>query len=173
MDKFVIAQIIGAICLVLIFLNIQQKSKSKVLTFQIVINLLYTVQFFLLDAKTGAVISIINAIRCIVFYIFKKKNIKPSFIVLSLFMSVAVISGIVTWQNIYSSIVIISTLIYTYGLWQDNIKVIRICAAVMAIGWVVYSLLVGAYSGAITETVEFISAIIAIYRYDVKKGIRK
>jgi len=131
--------------------------------------LLYTVQFLLLDARTGAVICIINTIRCVVFYIFKEKNIRPSIIVLMIFIIASIGAGIATWQNNYSIIAIFSALIYTYGLWQDNIKVIRVCAAIMAIGWVIYSLLVGAYSGALTETIEFISAIIAIVRYDIKK----
>ena len=161
---FLLAQICGLIALILTVIAIQFKSKEKIVICNIWANIAVTIQYFLLGALTGAVISILNTIRDVVFYFFKKKDLKPSFIVLSIFEIVAVTSGIMSWQNIWSFIPIIVTIIYTYGLWQDNIKVIRIITVIIGFGWSVYDIIVKAYVSALQVTSMAISAMIALYR---------
>ena len=127
-------------------------------------NIFAAIQFFLLGAITGAVVSILNTIRCLVFYFYKKKDLKPSIVVLLIFELIAIISGALSWQNMWSLIPIIVTIIYTYGLWQDNVKVIRRASGIVGFGWAIYDLVVMAYVGAIQETSQLISAIVALYR---------
>ena len=43
-------------------------------------------------------------------------------------------------------------------------KVIRITSAIAAFGWTIYNVVVKAYVGAVQETSQFISSIIALYR---------
>ena len=69
---FILAQLCGVITLILTVINIQFKSKEKIVICNIFANLFATIQYFLLGASTGAVISILNTIRDMVFYIFKK-----------------------------------------------------------------------------------------------------
>lgn len=174
MNTFIWAQIVGVINLIANFLCLQQKSKNKVLIFQIAINLLYMLQFLIIDIKTGIIISSVNSIRCIVFYIYQKKKLKPSCLVLFVFITATIVGGFVTWQNMYSTLAIIGTLLYTYALWQDNIKTIRKCSVIMSSGWIIYNLLIGVYSSAISEAMGLISALIAIIRYDIlNKKTRK
>ncbi len=112
-------------------------------------NVVVAIQFFLLNAITGGIVSVINAIRCIVFYYYKRKDKKPSLMVLLIFEVIAVGSGIISWQDIWSIIPIIVTVIYTYGLWQDDIKIIRVTTAIAGLGWAIYNVIVMAYVGAI------------------------
>lgn len=127
-------------------------------------NIVVAIQYFLLNALTGAIISILNTIRCLVFYFYKKKDMKPSLIVLIIFEVIAIISGIVSWQDMWSLIPIIVTVIYTYGLWQDNVKVIRITTGIVGAGWAIYNVVVKAFVGALQEIAQLISAIISLYR---------
>ena len=166
---FILAQICGLIALILTVISVWFKTKEKMLMCSILANIVVTIQYFLLGALTGAVIAILNTIRCLVFYFFKKKDAKPSFIVLIIFEIVAIVSGSISWQNIWSLIPIVVTVIYTYGLWQDNIKIIRITTGIVGLGWAVYNVVVRAYVGAIQEMAQFISAIIALYRNRSKK----
>lgn len=161
---FILAQICGLIALALTVISVQFKTKEKIVMCMVIANVVVAIQYFLLNAVTGAVISIINAIRCIIFYYYKKKDMKPSIIVLIVFEAIAIISGIFTWQNIWSLIPIIVTVIYTYGLWQDNVTVIRITAGVVGFGWAVYNVIVMAYVGAIQEISQLISSVIAIVK---------
>lgn len=160
---FALAQICGVIALILTVINIQFKSKEKIVICNVWANAAVTIQYFLLGALTGAVISILNTIRDLVFYFFKKKDMKPSFIVLLIFEIIAIISGVISWQNNWSLIPIIVTIIYTYGLWQDNIKVIRISTVIIGFGWAVYDIVVRAYVGALQVASQGISAVIALY----------
>lgn len=161
---FILAQVCGVIVLVLTVISVQFKTKEKIVMCFVFANLVMSIQFFLLNAITGAIISIINTIRCIIFYYYKKKDKKPSLLILLIFEIVAVISGIISWQNIWSIIPIIVTVIYTYGLWQDNVKVIRVTTAIVGLGWAIYDVIVMAYVGAIQEISQFISATIALVR---------
>lgn len=161
---FILAQICGIIALILTVIAVQFKTKEKIVMCSVFANIVVAIQYFLLNAITGAVVSIINTIRCIIFYYYKKKDMKPSIIILLIFEIIAVISGIMSWQNIWSIIPIIVTIIYTYGLWQDNVKVIRITTGIAGFGWAIYDIIVMAYVGAVQETSQLISAIISLFR---------
>lgn len=161
---FISAQIIGVIVLIITVTSIQFKAKEKILICQIIANVLVAIQYFLLNALTGAVVAVINVIRCIIFYYYKKKNKKPSIIFLTIFIIVAIVSGILTWQNGFSIIPIIATIVFTYGLWQDNVKITRICTAITAGNWTIYNVIVKAYAGALQSVAECSSAIIAMWR---------
>ncbi len=161
---FILAQICGFIILILTVISVQFKTKEKIVMCFVFANIIAAVQYFLLSAFTGAVISVINAIRCIVFYYYKKKEMKPSLIILIIFEMIAIISGIFTWQNIWSLIPIIVTVIYTYGLWQDNVTVIRITTGIAGFGWAIYNIIVMAYVGAVQEISQLGSSVIAIVR---------
>lgn len=165
---FILAQIIGFIILGITVISIHFKSKEKILLSQIIANVLVSIQYFLLNAITGGVVAIFNVIRCIIFYLYKKKNKEPSIIFLIIFIIIAITSGILSWQNIFSIIPIIAAIIFTYGIWQDNIKITRICTAITAGNWTVYNIIVSAFTGAVQSVSECISAIIAIIR-DRKK----
>lgn len=52
-----------------------------------------------------------------VFYFYKKHDKNPSLMLLLLFEIIAIVSGIISWQNMWSFIPIIVTVIFTYGLW--------------------------------------------------------
>lgn len=166
---FIIAQIIGVLILILTVISIQQKTKEKILMYQIIANVLDGIQYFLLGAITGGVIGFLNVLRCIVFYWYKKKDKKPSVLFLIIFILVAIGSGIISWQDNFSIIPIIVTIIFTYGLWQDNVKVTRICTSLTAGGWSIYGLAFKGFSRAIGSIAECISAIISIVRYDILK----
>lgn len=161
---FILAQICGLIILILTVISVQFKTKEKIVMCFVFANVVAAVQYFLLSAFTGAVISVINAIRCIVFYYYKKKEMKPSLIILVIFELIAIISGIFTWQNIWSLIPIIVTVVYTYGLWQDNVTVIRITTGIAGFGWAIYNIIVMAYVGAVQEISQLGSSVIAIVR---------
>ena len=167
---FILAQILGGIVLILTVISVQQKTKEKILIFQIIANIVISIQYFLLDALTGGVVSIINIIRCCIFYLYKKKNMKPSVTFLAIFILIAIVSGIWTWQNIFSVIPIIAAIVFTYGLWQDNVKITKICTAITSGNWGIYNLIVKAYVGALQSLAEFTSSIIAIVR-EKSKGV--
>ena len=66
--------------------------------------------------------------------------------------------------NVVSLIPIIATIVFTYGLWQDNVKVTRIWTAITAGNWTIYNVILKAYAGALQYVAECSYAIIAMWR---------
>ena len=169
---FILAQILGILAVVFNIVVVHFNSKEKILIYMAISNLVVAIQFFLLNAITGGIVSLINVIRCIVFYIYKKENKKPSLFVLIIFELIVVISGIFSWQNIWSILPIIATATYTYGIWQDDVLKIKYISAITGGEWALYDIIVRAYVGVIQGIIQVISSIIAIVRYkkiEVKK----
>ena len=166
---FILAQICGFIAFILTVVSVHFKSKEKIIIASILANISVSIQFFLLGALTGGIISVINTIRGLVFYFYKKKNRKAPLSVLIVFEAVCVIAGVLTWQNTWSILPILNTCFYTYSLWQDNIKVIRIATGIVGFSWAIYDLIVKAFVGFIQESAQCVSAIMALCRYRTKK----
>lgn len=161
--QFILAQILGLFALLTSVIAIQFKRKGKILFFTCLVNTLTVVQFILLDALTGAIIGALNTIRCIVFFIYEAKTKNQSIIVLLIFEIFTITAGILTFNNIWDLLPILSTLLYTYGLWQNNITFLKISSAIMCIGWIIYDIIILAYVEAFRSFCEFISSIIAVF----------
>ncbi len=162
--QFILAQILGLLALSITVITIQFRSKKKILLFMCLSNAIIIIQYALLDATTGAVIGVVNTMRCVVFFLCESKNKNPSFFLLLFFESLTITAGLLTWNNIWDLLPIISTLIFTYGLWQNNIRILKISSAIMCIGWITYEIIIKAYVSAIKSFCEFIASIIAIYK---------
>lgn len=160
--EFIIAQVLGFISLVIMVICVQFKQKSKIVIFNTMANFINAAQYFLLGALTGGIISLLNALRCIVFYFYTRKGLKPSLIVLIIFEITAVVSGAIGWQSWWSIVPIIASVLFTYALWQENIIVIKIFSGVAGLSWSIYDIVVKAFMGAIQQFAQFVSAMIAI-----------
>lgn len=168
--EFILAQICGFIVLLLMVISVWFNDNKKIVFISIIANIFATAQYFLLWALTGAIVSIINTIRCLIFYLYKRKGLKPNVLVLVLFEIVAVVSGALSWQNWWSLIPILMTVIYTYGLWQDNTFIIKLATGISGAGWTAYNIISRAYVGAVQSVSQFVSAVIAIVKDRVKKS---
>ena len=113
--SFIAGNLVGAVALILSVIGLQQNTDKKFLFFQIVINLLYTLQYFLLNATAGLSICLVNAIRCIIFYFYKKEE-KSSIFPVLLFIAIYLFLGLYTLNKPFDIILMFGTIIYTYSL---------------------------------------------------------
>jgi len=169
LDNFIFVQILGIITLILFVISLQQRKKENFLLFQIVGTLLFILQYILTNKYTGAILFTIVLIRGLVFYYYKKKDLKPSLIILIIFQVALGISTYFSWQNILSIIPLIATSAKTWGTWQDDMKWIRRTSLLSQSIMIGYNLSAFMYTGALTELCNLISTIIAIWRYDLRK----
>ena len=166
---FIIAQLIGLIIVILSLIGLQQKSGEKFLFYQIIISILYVLQYLLLGAITGAVICTIAIIRCIVFWKYKKENKKTPIHYLIIFILLSILSSIITSTSVFDYILTIGTIIFTYALWQDNMKIMRAGSIICVLSYIVYNLIFKAYTAIILDAIDFFNLSIAIYKNDIKK----
>lgn len=169
MNRFIISQIFGALDGVAIILSSWQKKRSRMFFFLSFDNLFCFIQYMLLKAYTGAFTNVIGVLRLILFNqkgknkFFKTKW--PLIIIVLLYTLVTVLTY-KDWTCLFPSL---TSIYYAFVLWQDKEKSIRIGSSFMLLSWVIYDVIVGAYVGAISDFIMFISAILAIIRIDILK----
>jgi ribosomal protein S18 acetylase RimI-like enzyme len=164
----VLAQILGFIAFLLYAISLQQNDKKKLLLIQIFTNILFGLQYLLLDAMSAAGMNIIYLASCILFYY--QGNKKPSKAQLFMFIAAIFLIGILTYNNhFYSLIPVIPAFICIYTLWQNNMTIVRVGALISGLSYILYNIIVGAYAVILMNIISSITVIIAIIRFDFKK----
>lgn len=165
----IFAQIIGVIAILVFAIIPHQKNKNKILILQLFSSLLYAIQYFILGAFSAVVTNIIDMIKTIVFskYVRKDKKIPITFFII--YVLAMIISGIFTVNNFISVLPILGVILYTYAIWQENLKIFRIMNVFVILIYIIYNFCVGAYTSCLGSVFQLISAIIAIINLDIKK----
>lgn len=167
---FVMAQIFGIIANILFAISPQQKSKKKVILFQTLSCIFFATQYLLLGAYSGTAENMLSIVINIIFWKYSNAKKKIPFYWLGLYSIANIMAGIFTYTNIFSIFPIIISIACTYGIWQENLKVNRFIILFGSIGWIVYNFMVGAYASSIVNVFSLVSAIIAVWRLDIRKN---
>lgn len=170
MDKFILAQIFGLLGSLSMLLSSWQKTRKKVLSLLIFDSLFYFIQYLLLGALTGAFTNVIGLLRTIIFKYKDKYKLFQNKLILYLIIIIYIIVGIFTYSTPISIFPVVTSILYSVVLWQDNVKYIRIGTSIMILSWIIYNISVGAYVGAVVETILFISSVTAIIKLDILNG---
>lgn len=157
----IIAQIFSASAYLLFLFCYHGKSMKSTLTVKLTADVLGTTGYLLLGAYSGMAMTIIAAVRGIIYLNNDKKFFKHR-IWMFIFMFISLSSAVITWKSFYSILPAAAGAISTYSLWQKNVKVARIIALLINILLFTYNLCVGSYAGMIGETLGFISVASAL-----------
>ena len=158
------AQIVGTVAVVIMFCSYLKTTKAKYLFLQILSNIFYATQFFLLGAFSATGICIITIFKSVVFYIYESKNKKIPIWSLILFELITIAFGIYIYTGFNSMLPIIIACIVTYTTWQKKLDITYFSITVTSIVWVVYNLSVGAYAVIIGNVIELIASLSGLYK---------
>lgn len=163
-----IAQILGILALLFMVLSYQQKVRVGLLRMQMLSNALFVISYFMLGAVSMAVMCFINVIRS---YIFSKHDTKwgKSPVWLWVFLAVSLGGGILSWEGPISLLVIVATLILTVALYSTNLKFMRMMFLFPPLFYITYNVLNKSIGGIGSDIFCLVSAIIAIWRFDMRK----
>lgn len=165
-----IAQALGILALVIMVLSYQQKTRRGLLYFQMAANACFAASYLMDRGYTFAVMSLINIVRS---FVFSREDVgdkwAQSRIWLYVFLAAPIISGILSWENILSLLVIAATVILTIALYSKNGKTMRRLFLLPPVLYISYNVSHGVWGGIGSDVFCLISAIIAIYRFDIKK----
>ncbi len=170
---FIIAQAVGFVSLVIYCTSLQARARKTLITLLIFVNILNSAVYFLLGSYTGAIMSIIGLIKLVVFQIYdnKKKNC-PVWVML-IFMFAIGTNALLTYNGWYDMFAIVEAIVVTYGAWQKNMTITRLCYFASGVLLVVFNLCVCAYTNALSEAIGLIFSVIGIVRLDVIPKIRR
>lgn len=164
----IIGQIIGFIAMGIIVISYQQKTHKNILVFQMVSGLLFTIHYIMLGAYTGAVMNLLGAFRSLV-YANRDKKWAKSVLWPTLFSIGFLISGILTWDNVYSVFPLIAMLMSSVVLWIEQPKINRIFSLPTSTCWLIYNIKTVSIPGIVTEIFVLTSIIVGIIRLDIKR----
>ena len=163
---FYLAQLFGVIGLIILILSFQQNKKSKLLKYQIFSSFCFAIQYLCLNAISGCLMNSMTLARNIIFSKFKDRVPIIYLIVIIILM---IILSMFSYNGLISIFPTIAVILYSIAIWQKNLTFTRIAEVIGCVLFIIYNINVLAISGLITTVIEMISAIIAIYRFDIKK----
>lgn len=167
---FIFAQILGATALFILILSFQKNEKQSLLKYQIGSSVFFSAQYLCLQAYSGCLINIACIIRNILFRKYTGKRI-PIYYLLFI-ICIMIVLSLFSYVGPISLLPCIACILYSCSLWQDNLKVTRIVEVFSCSLYIIYNIKVFAYVGLISTIIELISALIAIYRFDIKKDYK-
>lgn len=164
------AQVLALITCVISALSYISKRKDIYLAEQLSVNILYCLQYLILGAFSGAISNIISLAKYIVFYINAKKGKKNPLWQVIFFCLISLILGCFALSEWYTVIPIVTSVIFTVAIWQDNPVVLRIIVIVCSLLWIVYNISVGAYVSAVYSGVELVFALVTMIKLIMERN---
>ena len=162
---YVLANIIGVFAIITWTLSIQNKERKNILIFQILANVFYSIQYFLLNAFTAGMTNLLSIFRCLIFYFEEKRKGKISNVSFLFFALLIILIGIITYERILSLIPIIGGLLYMYSIWQNNLNLTRYLFIITGILLAYYNFKIGAIVLFFGNILDIVSGIISVIRF--------
>ena len=160
-----LADILGALGVVVAILLYQQKKRESLLAYKLTLDLIWLVHYILIGAYSGAAVAAIAAFREIVFV---KRDPKKSgsIIWLPIFISIAIITTVLTWKNAFSLFTLFASCIAVISFFIGNPKLSRILAFPVCGCMLTYDVACRSVAGVVNEAVAILSSLVGIIRLD-------
>ncbi len=168
--SFYLAQVIGALTTVTVVVAAQLKNMKYILLCQICANLMVALSSAMLGGLSGAWICAVAAVQTVVLYVLDKKGIsqQAKSRLLWLFAAMYVGGTVLVYQNWGDLVSCTGALLYLLAIVQTKSSKYRRYICINTLLWLVYDLTILAFGSMVTHGVEFASAVIGIFRLDIK-----
>ena len=141
---------------------------SQFLAAQAAACLMWIVHYGLLGAMTAATINILSFARSVVFY-FNDRKWAKSRAWLWAFLALYVVNTVLTWDGPRSLLPGIAMSMTTIALWTRDMRRTRLLYLTNSPFWFTYDILARSYSCMVIEAIAFVSYVVAVWRFDIKK----
>jgi hypothetical protein len=160
-----IFDLIGAICVII---SVQMKHKKHILLLLAIGEVCFAIGFILLKAYTGAVICSVSTFEVITTYIFYSGKKKIPLLLRFIFILLQLVGGVLSYQEIFDILPIICAVLYTLSITSRKERNMRSISTINSILWIVYDLIVGSYTGVLSDVTCVLSGVTAMIRYRPK-----
>ena len=161
---FILSQIIGAAGYATLSVSYFKKNKKDILLIQIISYIFFTLHYYLLGGKTGAICNLLGLIAFIIIYIFDKKNTKNKKILTICIIPFLVIIALITYQDVFSIFPIIASIFAILSFISDDENKIRGIGIIAAICWLIYAIVYKSYVAIAFEIIALSATVIAFFK---------
>lgn len=163
--------IFSILAFIALVLSICIKDRKESLFIQSLNCLFEAIYSFIINAFTGAILSIVNFIRTFIFIQSERINKRIYLLILVLFEGIIITNCIFTWNGLISVLPTIGSIIRTYCLWQSNMKLVRISGIATGILYGVYYSYYQSWFIVMGDIILLVTSMISIYKNDIRRKI--
>ena len=167
MSEFTL-QLIGFIGVAFFIISYQIRSNRGLFLCQLLGCLVFTLQFFLMGAYTGALSLIINIIRNLLLLKINDWKWVKSRVTLGVIIALLLAVTLYTWDGWKSILPFISVAVTSIGYWTNNAQKIRLSQLFGSPCTLLYDALIHSWGGVLNESITILSIIISIFRFGWK-----
>lgn len=160
---YIVSQIFAFVAFLLSLIAFHRKKKESIFKTLMLGNVLDMIHYLLLGAYSGCITKVIAFLRNEIIVLKEKNKKYDKTTVLVLLLIIYLISGILTYKNIYSVLPILSAMIYLYVVWNGNALAVKKIGFYCYFLWLIYNICVFSIVGIISSAVSIISTFIAVY----------
>lgn len=166
---YILAQILAIVACALNIVSMQCKKRKSILFFLIIGNVVGALGLILLNAYTGALIQFVFGLETLVNYILEIKHKKNTSLLVAFYIVLSIVASAITFKNWIDIIPLVSAILHTITIIQEEEKRIRIINLSSLVLWIPYYIVFYAWANLATCLAILISNIVSIARYDIKK----
>jgi hypothetical protein len=162
----VIAQLIGYLGAAFLIMSFQIKNEKKFFLCQCLGSGLFLINYLMLTAWTGVLISIMSVTRsALAPYVSGKKR----YVLIPLVLLIPIIAGFFIYQGIQTILMIVAYCIFTVAMFTKNSKLIRVTQLTVASPLqLAHNIIVSSQGGIICESFNIVSIIVSFFRIGFK-----
>ena len=169
-----IGQFFGILAVILGFVSFQMPTQKKVLIAQIATSVVFIIHYILIGATSAVWLNLVGLFRNIA-YFSRESGVKAKFLYSRnlpiVFAVIMAIMGVLSWENVYSLLIIFGITINTICLSFKNPQNLRKSILISSPLVLLYDVVVISVGGIVYESVAIISSIIGIIRFRKGKEI--
>ena len=169
MNNFVIAQIFGVLGIIASVLSMQFKNRKHILITLFLLNLFSALNFLFLGNLTSSYVCFFAEIEMLVNYGFETRNKDVPKWVIGIYVIINIILGMLTYKSALDILPIVCALLYCGTILTKKEANIRKLMLGNQSVWLIFDLIVKAYTFSISNILTIVSTLIAMYRYDYSK----
>ena len=166
---FWLAQGISVIAGVLAVVMLQLKNIKLMLLFQVLINLIGSANYLLMDGGSGMILSLVAIVHAIVMYFYNVRKKKPhlpvSIAFILVYFACAIYNTVLT-KDLMEILPAIAAFCFSMSLVQEKPSVFRIWILFNPIFWVPYDLYTESYVMFLVHSGILISSFVGMIRID-------
>ena len=173
--EYMISQIFTIISYIFLASTYHAKKRKNIITLNCLVQIAFAIAYTLLEAWAGLAMCIVALLRNIAMMISENRNGKKEKLnvtILGTTITASIVLAIFTYQEVWSILPVIATILYTYAICQPDIKKYKLLGIPVEILWVCYNIYIKSIFGILLEAVALINCILG-YISQEKKKIKK
>jgi len=161
----IIIQAIGFTGVAFFIASYQMRSNRALFLSQLIGCLIFTAQFLILGAYTGALSLMINVFRNLLLLRITDWKWVKSKVTLSMILLMLIAVTLYTWDGWLSLLPLMSVGITSVGYWTNNAQKIRLSQMFGSPCTLLYDALICSWGGVLNESIALVSIIVSICRF--------